>query len=116
MTTPSSPAPELCAAEYTATRVPPVLDGPAKVFITAQGAHPTSGYRVMFHQSPTDVYPPEFSLWHIRPSGIVLEVLTPFTELVVFDETNRVESVVIVDATGRHQVPTAPLRGNLLHR
>jgi len=50
MTKPESPSPELCAAEYTATRVP-VPGGPAKIFITAQGVHNTSGYRVMFHTS-----------------------------------------------------------------
>lgn len=116
MTTRSSPAPELCAAEYSATRVPAVLDGPAKIFITAQGVHSTSGYYVVFHQSPKDVYPPEFSLWHIKPAGLSMDVLTPFTELTAFDETKRVESVIVVDASGRHQVPIRPLGSSLLHK
>ena len=115
MTTSPSPKPELCAAEYTATRVP-VPDGPTKIFIAAQGVHSVSGYRVFFHRGQIDVYPPEFSLWHIKPAGVSLDVLTPFTELTAFDETKRVESVVVVDATGRHQVPVKALGDNLLHK
>ena len=77
-----SPRPELCSAEYSATLVP-VPDGTPKVFITAQGVHATSGYEVMFHASPLDVFPPQFSLWHLRPSGPVTDVLTPFTKFTV---------------------------------
>jgi hypothetical protein len=115
MSTPSSPVPELCAAEYTATRVPG-LDGPAKIFITAQGVHPTSGYSVMFHTSPLDVYPPEFSLWHIKPAGRSLDVLTPFTALTAFDESKQVQNVVVVDAAGRTEVPVKPIGAKLLHK
>ena len=111
----TSPNPELCAGEYTATRVP-VPDGPTKIFITAQGVHTTSGYCVFFHRSQIDVYPPEFSFWHIKPAGVSLDVVTPFTELTAFDEAKRVESVVVVDATGHYQVPVKAIADNLLHK
>jgi hypothetical protein len=103
--------PELCSAEYSATLVP-VPDGTPKIFITAQGVHPTSGYEVMFHRSPLDVYPPEFSLWHLKSSNTVLDVLTPFTKFTAFDEQKPVASVLVVDATGRHHVTVKPLAGH----
>ena len=103
-----SPRPELCSAEYSATLVP-VPDGTPKVFITAQGVHATSGYEVMFHASPIDVFPPQFSLWHLRPSGPVTDVLTPFTKFTVFESKETVKSVEIIDASGRHQVDVRPL-------
>jgi hypothetical protein len=70
----------------------------------------------MFHTNPADVYPPEFSLWHIKPAGVSLDVLTPFIELTAFDETKQVQNVVVVDATGRIQVPVKPIGIKLLHK
>jgi hypothetical protein len=66
--------------------------------------HPTSGYVVFFEKSPIDVFPPEFSVWHVKPSGIVLEVLTPFNIYTSFKTTGKVERVVVHDADGRHEV------------
>jgi len=108
MTAHQSPRPELCSAEYSTTKVP-VPDGIPKVFITAQGVHPTSGYEVMFHQSPMDVFPPQFSLWHLKPTGPVTDVLTPFTKFTVFDAKQEVKTVEIVDAAGRHKVDVKSL-------
>jgi hypothetical protein len=115
MASPLTPIPELCAAEYSATRVS-VPDGPAKIFVTAQGVHATLGYRVMFHTSPADVYPPEFSLWHIKPAGASPDVITPFTELTAFDETGQVQNVVVIDAAGCHQIPVKAIGVKLLHK
>jgi hypothetical protein len=110
MTAHESPRPELCSAEYSATVVP-VPDGNPKIFVTAQGVHPTSGYEVSFHTGPMDVYPPQFSLWHLKTSGPVLDVLTPFTKFTAFDVKGEVKSVVVVDATGSHKVTVKPLGG-----
>src|SRR5262249_34324058 len=84
MTIHHAPQLEPCIADYTASLVP-VPDAPARVYVTAQGMHPTSGYEVQFHRSPMDVYPPEFSFWHISPPGPVLEVLTPFISFISFE-------------------------------
>ncbi|MGH9512513.1 MAG: hypothetical protein ACRD2U_10305 [Terriglobales bacterium] len=84
------PHTELCSAEYTATLVPG-LDGPEHIYITAQGMHPTSGYKIIFRTEPEDVYPPEFSLWHIRPTGFVSQMVTPFTETTIFEVRGTVE-------------------------
>ncbi len=108
MTAHQAPRPELCSARYSATLVP-VPDGTPKIFITAQGVHPTSGYEVIFHVSPIDVFPPQFSLWHLTPSGPVLEVLTPFSKFTAFDAKETVRTVEIVDASGRHTVEVRPL-------
>jgi hypothetical protein len=112
MTAHEYPTPELCSAEYSATIVP-VPDGTPKIFITAQGEHSTSGFEVIFHRSPADVYPPEFSLWHVK-SGPGLDVITPFTKLTAFDVQEKspvksVKSIVVVDASGRHTVTVKPI-------
>ena len=94
---------ELCAAQYSATIVQ-VPDGGDEVFIQATGVHPTSGYEVFFQKSPLDVYPPEFSLWHVKPSGPALDVITPFSKFTGFKVEGPVKQVTITDANGRHRV------------
>lgn len=103
-----SPRPELCSAEYSASLVP-VPDGTPKIFITAQGVHPTSGYEVIFHVSASDVFPPHFSLWHLKPSGPVPDVITPFIKFTSFESKETVKTVEITDASGRHKVDVKPL-------
>jgi hypothetical protein len=90
---------EPCAAAYRAQQVP------GAVLIFADGIHPTSGYVTFFEQSPLDIFPPEFLLWHVRPTGFVLEVLTPFTEHTMFKAAEEIKTVVVHDANGRHEVP-----------
>ncbi|HYR74671.1 MAG TPA: hypothetical protein VEM96_02405 [Pyrinomonadaceae bacterium] len=94
--TPKTVAP--CAASYRAEQVP------GAVLIFAHGVHATSGYVVFFEKSPIDVFPPEFSLWHVTPSGIVLDVITPFTEYTSFKTKEKVDKVTIYDANGKHEV------------
>jgi hypothetical protein len=114
MTIPHSPQLEPCLADYTALLVP-IPDAPARVYVTAQGIHPTTGYEVRFQRSPLDVYPPEFSLWHIKPTGPVLEVLTPFTSFISFELHGEIRNVIVHDAKGRHEVPLRRLDKALLH-
>lgn len=104
MATPAIPPFELCSAEYVVTLVP-VPGGPAKISILAHGVHPTSGYEVIFHKSPQEVYPPEFSLWHLKPAGTSLDVITPFAKFMSFEAHGKVNKVRITDATGSHDVP-----------
>lgn len=99
---------ELCAASYRAQQVP------GAVLIFADGIHPTSGYTVFFELSPIDVFPPEFILWHVKPSGIVLPVITPFTEYTSFQTSNKVEVVTVHDADGKHKVPVEQVPDLLL--
>lgn len=89
----------LCAATYRAQQVP------GAVLIFADGYHSTSGYNVFFELSPIDIFPPQFSLWHATPSGMVLDVITPFTEYTSFKASGKVETVVVFDINGKHEVP-----------
>lgn len=98
----------LCAAQYSATIVQ-IPDGGDEVFIQASGVHPTSGYEVFFQKSPLDVYPPEFSLWHVKPSGPALDVITPFSKFTGFRAGGVVKQVTISDAKGRHTVAVQKL-------
>jgi hypothetical protein len=92
------PSPQLCTARYSAEQIP------GCVVLTASGFHQTSGYKVFFQQSLVTIFPPQYSLWHVFPGGIVLDVITPFTESVRFAAKGRVPEVVVWDATGRHVV------------
>jgi hypothetical protein len=69
----STPVTELCQGSYHAQQIP------GAVVVFAEGVHPTSGYTAWLQQSPNPVHPPELELWHVRPTGIVLQVLTPFS-------------------------------------
>lgn len=97
------PVPELCSAYYSAVQVP-IPDGARQVFILAQEEHVTSGYTVHFTQSPLDIFPPQFAFWHIKPTGIVLEMITPFSKFTSFNAEDTVKEVVVRDAEGEHRV------------
>ena len=88
----------LCLASYNAEQVPGV------VLIHAHGFHPTSGYHVFFELSPLDIFPPQFLLWHIKPSGPVLDVITPFSVSTSFLASEPIKTVVVYDADGKHTV------------
>lgn len=89
----------LCTATYRAQQMP------GTVIIYAEGVHGTTGYQVFFEQSPIRIFPPQFSLWHVEPTGIVGQGLTPFEAQVSFPATDTVERVTVHDATGPHEVP-----------
>ncbi len=92
------PNPQLCAATYRAEQIP------GRVVITASGYHNTTGYDVFLRCSALSVFPPLFSLWHVASSGIVTDVVTPFTQSVSFLTCEPVEEVTIGDAYGSHTV------------
>lgn len=93
-----TPNPQLCTAQYRAEQIP------GYVVITATGFHQTSGYKVFFQRSPLAVFPPEYSFWHVFPSEITLDVITPFSESVRFAAKDRVQGVKVWDATGEHNI------------
>lgn len=99
---------EPCAASYRAQQVP------SEIITFAEGIHPTSGYKVFFEQSPIDVFPPEFILWHVKPSGIVLPVITPFWLYTSFKASEKIDAVFVHDANGRHKVPVEQVPDLLL--
>lgn len=80
-----------------------------KVIIFAMGWHPTPGYDDFFEQSPIDIFPPQFILRTIPPTGIVLQVLTPFVIWVMFGATEPVDTVTVHDADGAHEIKVEQL-------
>lgn len=89
---------ELCAGTYYAQQIGHTVN------LTATGGHPTSGYDVFLQQSPVDVFPPEFALYHRKPSGTVLDVITPFSISKHFVSAKPVNVIVVHDAEGPHSV------------
>jgi hypothetical protein len=96
--TSTSGAVVLCAGTYTAQQIP------GSVIILATGLHPTAGYQTFFEELPITVYPPEFRLMHIKPVGPAAQIITPFFVHASFPAKDKVERVIIHDATGRHEV------------
>lgn len=89
---------ELCAGNYTAQQVP------GSVIVFATGLHPTAGYQTFFDELPITVYPPEFRLMHIKPTGPAAQVITPFHVYTSFPAEEKVDRVIIHDANGKHEV------------
>ena len=90
---------EPCTARYLAWQVPGL------VAIAATGVHPTAGYEVFFEQSPLAVFPPQFRLLHVKPAGPVAQVITPFSAITTISTQQKIDRVVVSDASGSHGVP-----------
>lgn len=88
-------------AEYRAEQA----DG--KVTLTARGEHPTAGWKVAFEQLPIEIFPPQYRLVVVQPTGLVAQVITPFEVTTSFEATRPVTNVTIHDARGPHRVPVA---------
>ncbi len=91
-------AEELCNAWYLAQQVA------GSVVIIAFGRHSTSGYEVHFRDTPIAVFPPEHRLVHIAPDGPTAQVETDFVVHTSFPASEPVKSVVVHDASGRHEI------------
>jgi len=99
----------LCSATYSAQQVP------GSVIIVATGYHLTSGFQVFFEKSKIDVFPPEFTLWHVAPSGLVAQMVTPFSTYTSFSAHEAIERVIIHDEQGRHEIHITPVPDLLEH-
>ena len=76
----------------------------AKVTLTATGQHRTGGFQVSFRQSPIEIFPPQFSLVHKRPTGIVTQAITPFVATTSFPAAEKPKAITVTDARGRQTV------------
>ena len=93
---------ELCKeAQYTAVQKGKI------VTITAKGEHNTGGYREAFEKAAITIFPPEFSFYHWRPTGIVSQMITKFTSTTSFPSNKKVDSVKVTDGNGPHQIQVA---------
>lgn len=92
-------AAELCCAKYSAQQVP------GAVIIFAAGVHPTAGYKTYFEKLPIAVFPPQHRLMHIKPTGVVAQVITPFVVHATFPAEDKIDEVIVHDVNGEHEVP-----------
>jgi hypothetical protein len=89
---------ELCKATYRASQ------DTGYVYIFASGEHGTPGYKTYFKKSKLEIFPPKFSFWHIRPTGIVSEHVVTFSDSIKFRCKDPIKSVTVYDATGKHVI------------
>lgn len=94
---------ELGRASYRAKQVRDT------VIIFAMGWHPTPGYIDCFEQLPIRIFPPQFVLRTIPPTGMVIQMLTPFAIWVMFGASDPVETVTVHDADGAHEIKVEQL-------
>lgn len=89
---------ELCAAAYRAQQTA------GSLVLFAEGIHPTSGFHPFLFYETASSGPPIFSLWHVRPSGPVLQVATPFSVWSAFQTLRTVSRALVKDANGTHEI------------
>lgn len=77
---------------------------PGAVIIHADGEHPTAGWLVYFEQLPIRIFPPQYEVVHVKPTGPVAEVITPFSIFTSFGASERIDEVVVHDAHGEHTI------------
>jgi hypothetical protein len=77
---------------------------PGMVIINAYGEHPTGGWTTFFEQLPIRIWPPQFRLVCVPPSGPAPDVVTPFHARTCFRAAERVDTVIVHDAEGEHEV------------
>ncbi len=75
-----------------------------KVTLNASGKHNTGGYQVSLKQGAAEIFPPQFTLVHKRPEGIVTQAITPFTVTATVAAAEKPKAVTVTDARGRHSV------------
>jgi hypothetical protein len=93
------PALELCAASYSAHKLP------GTILVFAHGVHPTSGFRTLWAHDVAGRSPATLVLWHLRPTGPVLHVITPFSACTSVQTTEDLRSITVRDATGEREIP-----------
>mgnify|MGYP007026481668 CR=1 FL=1 len=80
------------------------------VTLIAQGNNNTSGYKVFFEKSPIDVIPPEFILFQIPPSELVLNAITPFTAVAAFHSDKITKNLLVKDRNGKRTVEVLKIK------
>ena len=95
---------DLCHGAYSA------IQFKGKVYIFGNGVHPTAGYRTYFEKAKIAIWPPQFSLMCVKPSGVAAQVLSPFSAKISFAADEPVESVIVTDSNGKQTIKVAQLK------
>jgi hypothetical protein len=76
-----------------------------EVVITATGENPTAGFETKLMQSMLRIWPPQYVLVRRKAAGAqVAQVVTPFEVSASFRAAEPVNTVVVRDGMGRHEV------------
>jgi len=98
-------AQELCRGIYSAEQFIHT------VTLKAEGSHPTGGYQVFLNMNPVYVFPPTFTLTHLRPVGEADQRITPFQKTYQFECKEALKEITVVDVAGSHQVEVKQVKG-----
>jgi hypothetical protein len=75
-----------------------------QVTVRAGGENPTAGYVTKLTPSPLRIWPPQYLLVRHPPDGMAAQVITPYTVSANFNSTDRVATIIVTDAAGKHEV------------
>ena len=99
--------PETNAALCAGSPVYTAVKGAEGVTLTANIELPTPGYSVVLTQRPERIAPPMYDLTCTAPSGMVAQVITPYTADVVVPGASVGDQLKVHDAAGVHVVEVA---------
>ncbi|MCA9694744.1 MAG: hypothetical protein KC636_34510 [Myxococcales bacterium] len=75
-----------------------------KVVVFAEGEAPTPNYKVWLQYGPERIFPPILELWWLAPTGMQLQVMTPFRVHASFTAPMKLEEITVRDAEGSHKI------------
>jgi hypothetical protein len=101
----TQPQLELCAGAYRARQTA------GSLVIFAEGIHPSSGFNTFLSCETASPDLPIFSLWHVPPSGPVMQVATPFSVWCAFQTLRTVSRALVKDTNGTHEIPVEGAAG-----
>ena len=81
-----------------------------KVTITAAGNHRSAGWQAHFEDLPIRIWPPQFKLVCIPPSGMAAQVIVPYEVRRTFVANQPVSKVVVHDGNGKHEIAVAQVK------
>jgi hypothetical protein len=98
--------PSLCPSGAYAAHTIPVATGPA-VVSTGRVTPPKSGREIRLQQRPEKVLPPMYDFVCVKPSGIVLQVITDYSASTMVPSAPAGDQLSVTDATGENLVPVS---------
>jgi len=74
------------------------------VVVFAEGETPTPNTKAWLQFGPERIFPPIIELWFQPPSGVQIQLMTPFSVHTSFVSERPLETVKVRDAKGTHEV------------
>lgn len=96
--------PELCKGVYSAVQFR------GMVYVFANGVQPTAGYQTYLERAKIAIWPPQYSLVCLKPSGVAAQVITPFSVRASFKAEEAVESIIVTDSASKQTIKVVQLK------